>query len=105
MCDVRLSIPRKVGKEFLRGVSRPLGLGASSTPTWLSGTPSPPVPLSLQADSEVWNQQRVSPDPVFSSPTSVCLKPFVSKKPFGVLCLFFPSSTGNYSGCISMCFP
>lgn len=44
-------------------------------------------------------------DPVLSSPTSLYLNPFVSKIPFGVLCLFFPCSTGNYSECISMCFP
>lgn len=67
--------------------------------------PTPPAPSSLQAVSEVWKQQRVSPDPIFSSPTSPRLEPFVSEKPFGVLCLFFPSSMGNYSECISMCFP
>lgn len=44
-------------------------------------------------------------DPVHFSPTSLYLNPFVSKIPFGVLCLFFPCSTGNYSECISMCFP
>lgn len=33
--------------------------------------------------------------PVFSSPTSLYLNPFVSKIPFGVLCLFFPLFHGK----------
>lgn len=109
VCEMRPLSPLRVGKEFLE--EEPAGPCNWVGHTWLSHThPSPhlPIPLapsSLQAVSEVWKQERVSPDPIFSSPTSLCLKPFVSEKPFGVLCLFFPSSTGNYSECVSMCFP
>lgn len=51
-----------------------------------------PIPGSLPCCGLVlrFGSRREFPlDPVFSSPTSLYLNPFVSKIPFGVLCLFF----------------
>lgn len=74
VCEMRLvRRPLRVGKEFLEEEPAGLWVWAPHPHAWLAHTPSLfaapilPAPSSLQALSEVWKQERVSPDPVFFS--------------------------------------